>query len=371
MLWSRRAASTSCWGYNDDGQLGDGTRSERLSPVKVRRIDDAVSVSPSSTFTCAVQRSGGISCWGSDRAYFHGGATVVSRSGLLGAGRRTARGLSPTAVLGITDAVAVDTGHYSSCALHRDGTVSCWGANAAGELGIGTREQRSRAEQLRNVSDVVAISVGSRTFWDGSHACAVTAEREVLCWGDNRYGQLGVGDTEQRLTPAEVLAPGAKGLDGRPTVIPTLTVPDWSSEEWRIDPGPFREAMDDVVRRNEGEFPWLRIAWDHVRDDVRLFEAASGGVASVSCGFFDAGTFECRTSQVALGTDLGERTMQQLLHVGVHELAHVYDQATALTPNRAWGATQLYFAVNYPGCRAGGEEVIADTMMHLVFPKPL
>ncbi len=336
----------SCWGSNSSRQLGDGTTSYRLSPVKVSRIDDAVLVSPSDDFTCAVRGSGGISCWG-----------------------QNAGGVSPVPVRGISDAVAVDTGHWSSCALHRDGAVSCWGANAAGELGIGTKERRSRPEKLREISDAVAITVSSRNSWGGSHACAVTADRRVLCWGANRYGQLGVGDTEPRLVPTEVAAVGARGPDGRPTVIPRLAVPDWSDEEWRIDAGPFRAAMDDVVREKEGRFPWLRIAWDHVRDEVRLFDAASGGSTTIGCGFSASGTYECSTSMVAIGTDLNERTMQELLHIGVHELAHVYDGATALTPNRAWGAVQLYFAVTYPDCQNGGEETIADTMLHLVFPE--
>ena len=335
----------SCWGLNSKGQLGDGTRSDRHSPVNVRRIGDAVSVSPSDDFTCAVRRSGEISCWGSNTG-----------------------GLSPAPVLGITDAVAVDTGHWSSCALHRDGAVSCWGANAAGELGIGTKERRSQPTQLQDISDAVAITVSSRNGWRGSNACAVTADRRVLCWGDNRYGQLGVGDTEPRLAPTEIAAVGARGPDGRSTVIPRLAVPNWSDEEWMIDAGPFREAMDDVVRENEGAFPWLRIAWDYIRDEVRLFDAASGGATTVSCGFFDSDMYECRTSQLAVGTHLNERSLQELLYTGVHELAHVYDRATALTPNRAWGAVQLYFADTYPNCRTGGEEIIADTMLHLVFP---
>ena len=360
--------TVSCWGSNSSGGLGDGTTTARSSPVRVRGIDDAVSVSASQGFTCAVRTSGGISCWGRNVTHEFGGGETVSRFGILGTGSQRWNTVEPAPVRGIRDAVAVDAGHYSSCALHRNGAVSCWGTNVAGQLGTGTMDHRYEPQKLANIDDAVAITVGSRSSRDGSHACAVTADRDVLCWGDNRYGQLGVGDTEPRSAPARVLAPGAEAPDGRPTLVPRLTVPDWSDEEWRIDAGPFREAMDDVVSEHEGAFPWLRVAWDYVRDDVRLFEAASGGVTTVSCGFFEPGRYGCRTSRVAIGTDLNEMSMREILRIGVHELAHVYDGATALTPNKAWGAVQLYFAVTYPHCHAGGEEAIADTMLHLVFP---
>ena len=230
--------------------------------------------------------------------------------------------------------------------------------------------QDAAHEKLQDISDAVAITVSSRNSV-GRLACMRGHGRSPcsLLGRSNRYGQLGVGDTEPRLVPTEVAAVGARGPDGRPTVIPRLAVPNWSDEEWMIDAGPFRAAMDDVVREKEGRFPWLRIAWDHVRDEVRLFDAASGGSTTIGCGFSASGTYECSTSMVAIGTDLNERTMQELLRIGVHELAHVYDGATALTPNRAWGAVQLYFAVTYPDCQNGGEETIADTMLHLVFPE--
>ncbi len=362
--------TASCWGSNSWGQLGDGTRSARLSPVSVRDLDDAGSVSPGTHSTCAVRRSGEVSCWGQNESHLHEATGVVVETGILGTGSRSSYLLLPARVVGITDAVAVGTGVWSSCALHRDGGLSCWGTNATGELGIGTMDDRREPQRLRGISDAVAITVSSRNGWGGSHACAITANNGTWCWGDNRYGQLGVGDTEPRLVPTQVAAAGSgDGTNGGPpTVIPTITVPDWSDEASMADAGPFRSAMDDLVRRSEDTFPWLRIAWDSVRSDVRLFDLASGGVTTVGCGFFDPDTYECRTSKVAIGTHLGESSLQELLRIGVHELAHVYDGATALTPNRAWGAVQLYFAVNYPNCNASGEETIADTMLHLVFP---
>ena len=358
--------AVSCWGNNDHRELGDGTSTERLAPVRVRGLEDAASVSAGHSFSCAVRRSGAVSCWGSNYAAFYEAGDTVFVFGTLGAGKRDSTLSRPTPVVGITDAVAIATGAWSSCALHRDGDVSCWGANPAGEVGIGTTEHRREPRRLRGVSDVVALTVSSQNPYQRSHACVLTVTSEVACWGDNRYGQLGVGDTEARLEPTRV-APAATDDDPR-TVIPAIGVPDWNDEDAQVDAGPFRAAMDELVAANEAAFPWLRIAWNHARDDVRVFDLADGGTATVSCGFTAPGEYGCDTSSMAIGTGLGERSMQELLHVGVHELAHVYDQATALTPNRPWGATQMYFAVNYPDCLAGGEEAIADAMLHLVLP---
>ena len=361
--------SVSCWGGNYDGQLGDGTRSSRSSPTKVKDIDDAVAVSAGGGSSCAVRRSGEVSCWGRNTSWYYGASgDEVREVGILGTGSRSSMEPLPAAVLGITDAVAVDIGAFSSCVLHRGGGVSCWGANHSGQLGTGTAESRLEPVRL-DIRDALAVTVSSRNGWSGSHACAVTAGDGVLCWGDNRYGQLGVGDTDARQVPSRVATPGGGGdQTAGSTVIPTLRLPDWDDVDSMIDAGPFRAAMDGFVQQHEAGFPWLRTAWNHVREDVRLFDEAGGGTTTVSCGFFEQGEFECRTSKVTIGTRLNRLSMRELVRIGVHELAHVYDHATAFTPDRAWGAVQLYFAVTYPRCTFGGTEAIADAMLHLVDP---
>ena len=357
--------TVSCWGGNYYGQLGDGTRSSRRSPSKVKNLDDAVTVSASSGYTCAVRESGEVSCWGRNAtAYYDASGDTVLVYGVLGTGSRAFREVLPAQVVGITGAVALGTGEFSSCALHRDGDVSCWGANHSGQLGIGTTESQLEPRRL-DIRDALAVTVSSRNLLSGSHACAVTAGDGVLCWGHNYYGQLGVGDTDTRLVPSRAAA--RAGPDGR-TVIAPLEQPDWSDVDSTIDAGPFRAAMDDLVREQEDEFPWLRIAWDHAREDVRLFDVAAGGTTRISCGFFEPGAYECRTSEVAIGTRLNRLSMREIVRIGVHELAHVYDHTTTFTPNRAWGAVQLYFAVTYPECYFGGTEALADAMLHLVDP---
>ena len=195
----------SCWGANSHGQLGNGSLWDHHTPTAVVGIGDAVAISTGSDFTCAVRRSGGLSCWGSNVSWYHDeSGTFVDHIGKLGAGSVKGAESAPVPVLGIDDAVAVAAGTSSTCALHRDGGVSCWGGNITGEVGIGVSEPQMQPRRLEGISDALAITVSSRNSWAGSHACAVIATGDVFCWGDNRYGQLGVGDTENRLRPTRI-----------------------------------------------------------------------------------------------------------------------------------------------------------------------
>jgi hypothetical protein len=53
-----------CWGENDAGSLGDGTTEDRLAPVAVPGIDDAVEIAAATDSTCARRRAGRVTCWG-------------------------------------------------------------------------------------------------------------------------------------------------------------------------------------------------------------------------------------------------------------------------------------------------------------------
>jgi alpha-tubulin suppressor-like RCC1 family protein len=100
---------------------------------------------------------------------------------------------------------AVATGSFQSCALRRNQQVWCWGDNARGELGDGTRTSRAAAAPVQNatgtgpLTGVTAITAGL------IHTCALLANHEVRCWGDNSSGQLGLGGTEtSRVLPTAV-----------------------------------------------------------------------------------------------------------------------------------------------------------------------
>jgi alpha-tubulin suppressor-like RCC1 family protein len=182
------AAEPRCWGANDDGQLGNGSWDDAFAPSPVSLLSGDVSaITPGQQYTCAVMTAGGVSCWG-DNAY-----------GQLGDGTTVDR-FAPVGVVGLGGpvmAVALAGGH--ACALRTDGRVECWGRNVQGQLGDGTRIDRTKAVRVRGLpSDVLEVTVGA------NHSCAL-APSGVFCWGANDAGQLGDGTTKRRLFPVKVL----------------------------------------------------------------------------------------------------------------------------------------------------------------------
>jgi Regulator of chromosome condensation (RCC1) repeat len=118
-----------CWGDNRSGQLGDGTRTRRTTPVPVDGLTDAIAVGAGSGHTCAIRASRQVVCWGDNS------------SGQLGIGTRT-NSRAPVEVSGLTDAIAITVGSAHTCAVRASGEAVCWGWNEYQALGDGTRQTR-------------------------------------------------------------------------------------------------------------------------------------------------------------------------------------------------------------------------------------
>lgn len=149
--------SARCWGGNDSGQLGDGSRTDRLVPVAVPGIDDAVALSAGANFTCALLTTGSVTCWG------------VNALGQLGDGSRTDRA-EPTPVRGLDDVVALHSQLAMTCAIRADGSVWCWGTDGRGDPGIATVPTR-----IAGVSSASDVAVGEQT------SCALV-KGGTRCW---------------------------------------------------------------------------------------------------------------------------------------------------------------------------------------------
>ncbi len=189
------SGGVKCWGENGNGQLGDGTTTDRIAPVDVAGLGEgAVAISTGTIHTCALTASGGVKCWG---RMLLGPLSVQERA--LGTGM--ARDIrTADYVDGLTSGViAVSSGTLHTCALTTSGGVKCWGYNREGQLGDGTKTDSGTPVDVAGLGEgVVSISAG----W--KHTCAVTSDADVKCWGWNNGGQIGDGTVIDRTTLAVV-----------------------------------------------------------------------------------------------------------------------------------------------------------------------
>ena len=404
----------SCWGAGSDGQLGQGDTNTYHLPVLVSASRNAVAVAAGSSFTCAVYNNGDVSCWGSNE------------QGQLGNGSTLSDIHEPRHVPRLFDVVAITAGQNHSCAIARNGDLSCWGwvygtsvttVNAPDEVtsvaigGIETcitvadgrafcwdygETRAERMTQVANIRDAVKVSVGNDS------ACVLHLGGGVSCWGNNNVGQVGDGTTTRRsapvrlrsITDAEDISVSSESskLGTHVCVLhQNGSVSCWGSNEvGQLEDGtsnngltPSRvslpnsidpvdvprdetdllvEWVDTVVEDRERDFPWLADAWDVIRDDTTADESGSGGAVTVDC-----------VGGASLGCDVSAMTITDMsLETVIRQLARVYDLETGLAPPVEWGAVQLYFATTYPRCSSGtdmhGSEALADTMLHVTLP---
>lgn len=201
--------AVKCWGWNRDGQVGDGTTVNRNSPVAVSGLSSNVSaVAAGASHTCALLASGQARCWGSNE------------NGQLGDGTTTRR-LTPVAVAGSHTFTALALGGSHTCALTTGRSIKCWGRNTSGQLGNGSLEERRTPADVQGLANNAMLVTAGRSF-----SCAL-ASRRAKCWGADDNGQLGIGLPLYRAVPASVLAAAPRlrlSYDsGRPGSFFTLT----------------------------------------------------------------------------------------------------------------------------------------------------
>ncbi len=163
-----------CWGKNDNGQLGDGTTTQRTSPPSSPVLTDVKKVSLGYQHTCAIKTDGGLYCWG-DNEY-----------GQLGDETNTSKNTPPPSPV-LTDVKEVSSGSNHTCAIKTDGGLYCWGRNHYGQLGDGTTTGKNTPPLSPVLTEVKEVSLGAYC------TCAVKTDGGLYCWGYNGYGQLGNG----------------------------------------------------------------------------------------------------------------------------------------------------------------------------------
>jgi alpha-tubulin suppressor-like RCC1 family protein len=190
-----------CWGSNGNGRLGDGTTTDRLTPVEVilpAGVTSFSAVSAGDRHTCAIGNNGLAYCWGENF------------NGKLGDGSQTHRS-TPVAVTlpaGVTSFSAIAIGGAHTCAIGNNGRAYCWGYRGNGRLGDGVDNFLS---QFTPVPVTLPTGVTSFNALAGSkmggHTCGIGNNGRAYCWGGNSSGQLGDGSQTHRSTPVEVILP--------------------------------------------------------------------------------------------------------------------------------------------------------------------
>lgn len=175
----RTTGNVVCWGRNNNGQLGDGTQTDRWTPTGVSGLSGVTSVEVGPSHACALNSSG-VLCWGSNSA------------GQLGLGSYSSGEYRATPVrASVSGARQISAFFSPTCVRRDDSTVACWGPNQDGSLGIGQTYGALWATgsptTLSSLSGIEEIQTG-RNF-----GCARRATGSVFCWGSNDVGQCGNG----------------------------------------------------------------------------------------------------------------------------------------------------------------------------------
>ncbi|AKT38424.1 RCC1 domain-containing protein [Chondromyces crocatus] len=201
--------AVKCWGEGSAGQLGlgdavprgddPGEMGDDLPAVSLGTGETVEALAAGSFHHCALLRGGRVKCWGGNA------------SGSLGLGDGEGRGLDvgsmgenlPTVDLGTgVTAVALVAGGETNCALLPDRTLKCWGDNGYGQLGLGDVTPRGNLPGTMG-DDLPAVDLGvdgagTAVFMGAAHVCALLTRGAVKCWGANGHGQLGLGDADHR-----------------------------------------------------------------------------------------------------------------------------------------------------------------------------
>lgn len=225
-------AEVKCWGRNDFGELGLGDTDDRgdgsgemgnaLPPVDLGSLGTPIQLAAGSSHTCALLDNGQVKCWG------------LNEYGQLGLGDDEHRGdepnemgsFLPTVDLGTgRSAVQLVAGHYHTCALLDNEQIKCWGRNFYGQLGLGDTDDRGdAANEMGNNLPQVAVGGINRTVSQVAagayHTCVVLDNGRTKCWGLNSTGQLGQGDVDTRGNEPNELGTNLPAIDvGGATVL--------------------------------------------------------------------------------------------------------------------------------------------------------
>jgi alpha-tubulin suppressor-like RCC1 family protein len=179
------------WGGNLNGQLGNGTTNNVANPTPVRIGNDTdwASVSAGTRHSLAIKSDGTLWAWGDNF------------NGQLG-NNSTNQQNAPVRIEAANNSepwISVSAGVAYSLAIKTDGTLWAWGSNANGRTGLNNINGNTLIpEQIPSVVDWASVSAGS------AHSLAIKTDGSLWAWGVNNDGQLGDGTQTQKTTPVQI-----------------------------------------------------------------------------------------------------------------------------------------------------------------------
>jgi alpha-tubulin suppressor-like RCC1 family protein len=180
--------TVKAWGDNSSGKLAQNSSvTFNPTPTLITSLTNVKQIATGHSFSLALLNDGTVKAWG------------TNWSGQLGQGGSTGNVITPVQVNGLTNVQQVSATYDSSFALMSDGTVKAWGRNDYGQLGLGDFD-------VRRLPTTVGGLVGVKQLMTqgGQNTIVLMKDRTLTVWGWNNYGQLGLGDNEIRNTPVSV-----------------------------------------------------------------------------------------------------------------------------------------------------------------------
>ena len=180
-----------CWGNNSYKQIGtDSTNTNYTVATQISGISSATAIWSGDNHSCATFADKSLKCWGANNKGQLATGSIVSTVSNLSADPET------TLLTGVED---VGLGSAFGCAVLTGGAVKCWGEAHKGQLG----NNNDSSTQATPVS-VSGLTTGSKVAVGYLHACSLTTDAKVYCWGWGSNYQVGDGDNDDELVPVLV-----------------------------------------------------------------------------------------------------------------------------------------------------------------------